>query len=143
MKGKRERKVKPCYRPHHSPALNPLPTATSLWADTSQFQWPPGSLSLLGHTHLWKTAQRFAYVGICPLSSPSPSPSPCTVRSGDPSRDCSGGRGASACGTQSFHTSSTCCHLSDRAITGKLQWACAQTSFSRTWWPASLRVSSG
>jgi hypothetical protein len=116
------------------PSPEPAPYRHFIWAETSRLPWPPGSPSPLGRTLLWKTAQRPARVGICPLSSPSPFPPPSIVLSAGLSTGCSGGRGApaSGSGSLSLHTTSICRHLGGRTVLGRLRWVHARTLVGRT-----------
>jgi len=117
-----------------------------IWAGTSRLQAPPGSPPPLDHIRLWKTAQRSARVGICPLSSPSPFPPLSTVLSAGLSTSCSGGRRVPASGPPSClhrRTTSICRPHDGRTVLGRLQWVHARTLVCRTWRPAISHLSLG
>jgi len=132
--------------PRTSVSLCAHSIAQLIWAGTSPHQQPPGSTPPLDHIHLWKTAQRSARVGICPLSSPSPCLPLTTVISVRLSAGCSDGRGVPTSGPLSGHrcrTTSICRPLDRRTVLARLHSVHAWTLVCRTWQPAILRLSLG
>jgi hypothetical protein len=82
-----------------------------------------------------RTAQRPARVGICPLSSPLPSPPLSRASSAGFSIGCSGGRGVPVSGPFYFHRriTSICRRLGARTVSSMYLLARVRTSVDRTW----------
>jgi len=96
-------------------------------------QWPPGSPSLPYRTFPWRTAQRPARVGICPLSTPLLSPPLSRAFFAGLSIGCSGGRGVPVSGPFCLHprTTSTCRRLGVRIVSSTFPLARALSSVGR------------
>jgi len=138
MRTKRKR-TKRETTPSHNP-LTPTRAPPLAWAGTSRRQWLPGSPSPLGRISPWKTAQKSVHVGICPLSSLSPSPSLSRALSAGLSIGCSGRRDALASALPRLRT---CRPLGAQIALGTLPSAHARSSVCRTLLPVTSRLSLG
>jgi hypothetical protein len=110
-----------------------------LWVGPSQYQWAPGSPSLLyDHTSPWGAALRVTRVSICPLSILLLSPPVSLSFSAGLSIGCSGGRDAPASGVPSclsHCTTRISCCLDFGTCLGSSPLMCFRTLVGIIWLP--------